>query len=163
MRRAPRDRERPASIYFRCETETQCVTIHFTHTHPVDIEPLGAFTLRKALRSRLLAADPSPPSSRKILAKPSKKSTAHSSTMRCLSFISTPTSPGPPPLMLCVPCKRAPLDPNAWPLQLLVTCSVRETLPEDVGLPAFSWYLECEQTGSHLKGENGRHRERKER
>lgn len=69
-------------------------------------------TFRKARRSRRLAADPSPPSSRKILARPRSRSTAHSTTMRCLSFISA--SPDGVCVCVCVPRNKLALTVDAW-------------------------------------------------
>lgn len=126
-------------------------------------QPTCILTLRNALRSRRLAAVPSPPSSRKILARPSRRSTAHSTTMRCLSFISTLT--GPDHLLACScasPPQRTPLTLDAWPLQLTVTflpaCTVRPTCLKDGSFSAFSLELQSKQTGSHQQGDSRRTR-----
>lgn len=84
----------------------------------------GTLTLRNALRSLRLAAEPSPPSSRKILARPSRRSTAHRTTMRCLSFMSATVDLQPHrSRRYACPPQRSPLTPDTWPLQLHVACT----------------------------------------
>lgn len=100
--------KRLIGLLWKCECTNKC-TVYITVTTTAQLiwwililpnfklfTCTQILTFLNALRSRRLDADPSPPSSRKILARPSRRSTAHSTTTRCLSFISTPTGHRPP-------------------------------------------------------------------